>query len=422
MPMPKPGAKETQEEFISRFMGAPAMVADYPEQDQRAAVAYKTWRSENGKPVLNDDDEEYKEHMKKILAEPAKPRQNARGQSGKIVPMRFIEPGLVNYSDVGMVLVRKETLDTMLPSIIGKPIFNEMHKEVSDDDFKAGKADGIVAGNPRFNPGDGWYWIDGMVWDDETMENGRDGYSLSCAYDVTKWGPGGVHNNIPYDREVLAGEYTHLAIVNNPRYEGARLIINQGGPMKLKFWQKDKPDEAREMELVNSTTTVNGAEMPMEKVIELANAELKRQDDLKNAKATDESIIEVGGKKMTVKEAKDLAATALKNADDEKAKKDKDDEERKNAEAKEKKDKEDKEKEDMENRKNEEDHEKDKHKDKPMDNCLSCKAENSRRNAQHFEDLRNARQRGEGEFREPGLKTAAERIAVGNDRYGTKKS
>ena len=94
--------------------------------------------------------------------------------------------------------------------------------------------------------------------------------------------------------------------------------------MKLKFWQKDKADEPREMELVNAMTDVNGKEMSMEKVIELANAELKRQDDLKNAKATDESIIEVGGKKMTVKEAKDLAIKALKNAEDEKKKKDED--------------------------------------------------------------------------------------------------
>jgi hypothetical protein len=407
-------------------------------EDQIKYLTDKLPGLENG-----GEDDDLMEYIKVVMGEPARPRKNSRGQAGRVVPLRFIEPGLVNYADVGMVLVKKETLDRMLPSIVGTPIFNRQHKEVSGDDFSSGRADGIIAGNPRFDASDGWFWVDALVWDDETIQNCKSGYSLSCAYDVTRWGPGGVHNNIPYDREVLDGEYTHLAIVDNPRYEGARLIINQGGHMKLKFWQKDKANEPREMELVNAMTDLGGAETPMEKVIELANAELKRQEELKNAKATDDSIIEVGGKQMTVKEAKDLALAALKNADsdamekahkdgkhddkemdncpmcnaeDEEEKKEKD---RKNAEdeAKKKKDKED-----MENRKNEEDHESDKHKDKPVENCLSCKAETARKNAEHFESIRNARQRGEGEFREPGIRTSAERVAEGQKRYGGPKS
>ena len=421
--MPNPRKGQTQQEYIAEFMSSPEARRDFPDEKQRAAVAYSKWRERSNadEAKWEDMDPDEKEAMIKILSQPAKKRENARGQTGHIVPMRFIEPGLVHYNDVGTVLVRKETLDKMLPSIVGKPIFNESHKEVSDDDFTEGKAQGIVAGNPRFNPGDGWFWIDGLIWDDETRQNGKDGYSLSCAYDVKRWGPGGVHNNIPYDREVLDGEYTHLAIVNNPRYEGARLIINQGGHMKLKFWQKDKADEPREMELVNAKTDLNGTEVDMEKVIELANAELKRQEELKNAKATDDSIIEVGGKRMTVKEAKELAANALKNAEDEKTKKEKEDEERKNAEEKEKMEKEKKEKEEMENRKNEEEHEKGEHKEKPMENCLSCKAEVSRKNAQHFDDLRNARSRGvDGEFKAPSLKSVHERVAEGAKRYGPK--
>jgi hypothetical protein len=419
--MPNPKHGEPQEDFISRFMGSPEAVKDFPDQKQRAAVAYSKWRENTGNPILNDDDPDLKEYLKRVMSEPSKPMKNARGQVGTTVPMRFIEPGLVHYDDVGTVLVRKETLDNMLASIVGKPIFNFMHKEVSNDDFDAGKAQGILAGNPRYNPDDGWFWVDGLVWDDETRENAKKGYSLSCAYDVTAWGPGGVHNNIPYDREVLAGEYTHLAIVNNPRYEGARLIINQGGPMKLKFWQKEKSNEPAELELTNSVVEVEGKETKLEEIIAGFKADQERKA-LENSKIGMDSVIDLDGKKIPVKELVAGYQASLKNADDEKAKKDKekmDEEERKNAEAKEKEEKEKKDKEDMENAKNEKDHEDDKHKDKPMENCLSCKAESARKNAQHFDDLRNARNRGEGEFREPGIKTSVDRIAEGSKRYGT---
>ena len=37
---------------------------------------------------------------------------------------------------------------------------------------------------------------------------------------------GGTENNIPYDIEFLDGIFTHLAIVDNPRYERANIVFN----------------------------------------------------------------------------------------------------------------------------------------------------------------------------------------------------
>ena len=37
---------------------------------------------------------------------------------------------------------------------------------------------------------------------------------------------GGTENNIPYDIEFLDGVFTHLAIVDNPRYERANIVFN----------------------------------------------------------------------------------------------------------------------------------------------------------------------------------------------------
>lgn len=50
---------------------------------------------------------------------------------------------------------------------------------------------------------------------------------MSCSYDFTKYNDeGGEENGIPYDIEFLDGEFAHLAIVDNPRYERANIVFN----------------------------------------------------------------------------------------------------------------------------------------------------------------------------------------------------
>lgn len=350
----------------------------------------------------------------------------ARGQSGRVFPIRFIEPGLVRYNDVGNVLVTKETLDKMSASFVGKPIFNEAHRDVTSGDFKDGKADGVI-GRVYYNSTDGWYWADAIVWDGETIDNIKNGYSLSCAYDVPRdsWGPGGIHNNIPYDREVMNGEYTHLAIVTNPRYERARIIYNQGGSMNLKFWKKEQKAEEKpsEVELANAVIEVEGKETKIEDLIAGFKAAQKRQEELANAapkKLGLEDSVDIDGKKVLVKDLVSGFKANLQNASDEDMKdahKDgkhedkkaenckmcneadeekKKDEERKNAEAKDKKDEEE--------RKN-----------------SLAKAEKDAADARkHFDDLKNAAQNRKGDFKTPDIRSQADRVAEGQKRYGPK--
>lgn len=81
--------------------------------------------------------------------------------------------------------------------------------------------------NVWFNPADGWYWCDGIITD-KTAENliKDRGWSVSCSYDYKEATGGGTENNIPYDIEFLDGEFSHLAIVENPRYERANIVFN----------------------------------------------------------------------------------------------------------------------------------------------------------------------------------------------------
>ena len=45
MPLIKPNAGDTQQEFISRCMANPKMISEYPREDQRLAVCYQQWKN-----------------------------------------------------------------------------------------------------------------------------------------------------------------------------------------------------------------------------------------------------------------------------------------------------------------------------------------------------------------------------------------
>ncbi len=46
MPLPIPSADESEQDFVSRFMGDEQAISDFPEESQRSAVAYSTYRDE----------------------------------------------------------------------------------------------------------------------------------------------------------------------------------------------------------------------------------------------------------------------------------------------------------------------------------------------------------------------------------------
>ena len=80
--------------------------------------------------------------------------------------------------------------------------------------------------NVWFNEEDGWYWCDGVITNQKAIDLIDKGWSVSCSYNVSNYSDkGGTENNIKYDMEFLDGNFTHLAIVKNPRYEGADIVV-----------------------------------------------------------------------------------------------------------------------------------------------------------------------------------------------------
>lgn len=142
---------------------------------------------------------------------------------GRHFKSRFIQPGLAGYpGQFGNALIKKENLDKFVYTLRNKPVTIN-HKDNIGDDDKVGE---VL--NVWYNPEDGWYWCDGIITDETAINLINDkNWSVSCSYDFTKYDDeGGTENNIPYDIEFLDGEFNHLAIVDNPRYEGANIVFN----------------------------------------------------------------------------------------------------------------------------------------------------------------------------------------------------
>lgn len=161
------------------------------------------------------------------------------------VKANHLEPGLVRYEGMGengrdlVLLLPKETIDKMRSRFEGSVVVNGKHRDVDSTAFSRGDADGAVI--ESFWDGTlGKEMVKYMVWTQDAKNNvAKSDWGVSCSYNVTKRDmTPGMHNNIPYDGVILDGEYNHLAIVPNPRYEDSRntLLNDKGGKSMLKVW------------------------------------------------------------------------------------------------------------------------------------------------------------------------------------------
>jgi hypothetical protein len=253
---------------------------------------------------------------------------------------RHMQAGLCGYDDE-TILVDTETVSKLSASFKGKPVYIE-HQDVKLDSLKE---DAVGYVQETFMGVDGWLWSEIMVTDDEAHEVINKGWAVSNAYIPTVWGDGGTKNNLPYDREVLDGEFTHLALVPNPRYEGAKIytpeqyrerntqLVNSLAHSKpteekkgilMKFFKTNKEEvsnasEADTLEYVNSKGET--VEVSVQEMVNALEADAKLEQKVK-----------VNGKEMTLAELSKAyeKLNAKKNEDEED--KENEDEEKENEE------------------------------------------------------------------------------------------
>lgn len=221
-----------------------------------------------------------------------------------------------------------DAITDMNESFEGCPVYVG-HQNVDLEKIQE-EADGYVV-KSFYNEVDGWHWAEIMVVSDKGHEAVGKGWAVSNAYIPTLLAEGGTRLNVPYDKELKGGEFTHLAIVPEPRYEDACIMTvdayknyckqkreklnelknskedeNKKGVNKmLKFFKSEKKEVSAD-EITNTsdlsgfTMEIDGKDVPLTQMVN-AIEEMKAEKEKDSAVDMDKEI-KVGDETMTIKE------------------------------------------------------------------------------------------------------------------------
>ena len=277
----------------------------------------------------------------------------------KVFYCKHITPGVCAYADE-TILIGEETLKEMDKTFAGKPIYVN-HQKVNLENLQQ-EADGYVA-ESFYLPEDGSHWAKIIIVSDKGHEAIRKGWKVSNAYVPDEFGVGGEWHNLPYNREVMKAHYTHLALVDNPRYEEAQVLT----PEDFKQYKEEKRAQLKSLENSKQTkgegkmfnlfkkTAVtddlskvmvelsNGSAVSIGEMVNSVEEKIKAEEEKKSAKKNAlsdvlEGVVKVNGEEMTVKDlVKEYESKCNKCNEDEEDKEKKDEGEDKEEEKKSKK-------------------------------------------------------------------------------------
>ncbi len=289
--------------------------------------------------------------FRKTSGEVLKKLKNSKGSV--YYGMHFY-PGVAEYSEPGKdafrVFLNENTIRKMGPSFQGRPVFVSHVDEVNDNINELRKeVDGWVI-ESFFNEADGKHWVKFIVCSERAEAAIKKGFRLSNCYIPKSFTNGGLWNGVSYQKEITAGEYEHLAIVPNPRYEESVImspdefkkyneskrielikLANNDNPkkeddtMKLGFFKKEKVENSKDIEGVSLVLPNSKKEYT---ITELANAMddvLVNKDKPRLANSAD--FVEIDGEKVTVEELVKTFNAKKCNEDDEDDKVENEDEE-----------------------------------------------------------------------------------------------
>ncbi len=251
-----------------------------------------------------------------------------KNSQGKIWYGLHFYPGVAEYRHEGKeperVFLNENTLRKMDSTFQGRPVF-VMHVDGVEQDINELRkdADGWVV-ESFFNESDGKHWVKFITVSDRAESAIRDGMRLSNAYYHTQTGAGGLWNGVEYSKEITNGEYEHLAIVPNPRYEESVIMTpdqfkkynddkrdevkrianskSKGDSLMAKFswFKKEKVENAGSYEALSVVLPESKKEVSIQDLISNADKMEKEKDKPKLVNAID--LVEVNGEPVTVQE------------------------------------------------------------------------------------------------------------------------
>lgn len=131
-------------------------------------------------------------------------------------------PGVAQYDSPDgsfRVFINEDTIRKMNPSFEGRPVFVDHVEEVDADvNQLRNEADGWVI-ESFYNEADGKTWAKFIIVSDRGLAAIKKGFRLSNAYIPQLNDTKATWNGVDYQKVVMSGEFEHLAIVKNPRYE-----------------------------------------------------------------------------------------------------------------------------------------------------------------------------------------------------------
>lgn len=249
-------------------------------------------------------------------------------ENAKTLPQRYyglhFAEGVAEYQEPGSepyrIFIGESTIKNMDPSFTGRPVYVQ-HVDKVDLANIQNDADGFVV-RSFFNKADGKHWAEFIVVSDSGHEAIRKGWKLSNAYIPRDMGLGGQWHGVDYAKEVRSGEYEHLAIVPNPRYEEsiilnpeqfklynskkeaelATLTNSKGAPkMNFNFFKRTKVENSAELEGMSVTLPKSKKEVSLADLITNADSSMMPEH-----MCNEEHMVDMGEKgKMSVKALKD---------------------------------------------------------------------------------------------------------------------
>ncbi len=247
-----------------------------------------------------------------------------KNSKGKIYYGLHFYPGVAEYQEPGAdpyrVFLNEDTLRKMDPTFAGRPVFVEHVDDVDErvDELRK-DADGWVI-ESFFNAADGKHWVKFLVCSDRGERAIARGMRLSNCYVPKMFGDGGLWNGVSYAKEIRGGEYEHLAIVPNPRYDESVIMspeefkaYNDEKSIELKRLANHKKEGAGKMafKLFKRAKVENAIDLEATLVLlpktnrEVSLMTLCNEADEKDKKANGDHMVDVGGTKMTLNELMD---------------------------------------------------------------------------------------------------------------------
>lgn len=212
-----------------------------------------------------------------------------KNAQGKIWYGMHFYPGVAEYQEPGKdpyrVYLNENTIRSMDPTFAGRPIFVEHVDEVEEDlDELRKEADGWVI-ESFFNSADGKHWVKFIVVSELGEKAIKNRMRLSNAYVPLGFAQGGLWNGVAYAKEITGGEYEHLAIVKNPRYEESVIMT----PEEFKKYNEDHVVELKRLSNSKEGETKMGFKL-------FKKTKVENQTDLEGMSV----ILPKSGKELTI--------------------------------------------------------------------------------------------------------------------------